>query len=458
MAIVAPFRGVRFNPEKIRNMEEVVTPPYDVISEEEGDKFLEKNAYSMIQLDLRNTSQDTGGNADRYVRARTLFEAWQVEGVLIRDEQPAMYLYTISFTHPSGRKMTRRGLICLVGLAEFSEGIVKPHEKTFDAVIDDRLQLMSECQAQFSNVFSLFQDKDNAVIAALEKAREPEPFCSLRDHFGNTHTLWRVTDFQALAMVARYFADKPVYIADGHHRYATALGYRRQMLLKNPSLPPDSPYNYIMMYLCATGDEGLSVLPTHRLLRYPGRFSADQVVAMLRQGLTVEEIRGATREILLAEALARMNEWTMTSPVPVFGLYHPGEDRCFLLTLQDECEQYPVLAAKPRVLRDLDVVILSELLLHDLLGIDHQRLVTERLISYFSDPDEAIDVAVKKSIHDNGVTPLLFLLNPTRVSQVTDVADSGQIMPHKSTYFFPKILTGLLINKLVAGEKILRSE
>jgi uncharacterized protein (DUF1015 family) len=435
-------------------MEEVVTPPYDVISEEDAARFLEKNAYNMIQLDLRNTSQDGGGNAERYVRARTLFEAWQAEGVLVRDEQPAIYLYSITYTHPSGRRMTRKGLICLVGLAEFSEGIVKPHEKTFEAVIADRLQLMRECQAQFSKVFSLFQDQDNVVIATLEQAREDQPFCSLRDHNGNIHTLWRVIDPAALAGVARYFADRPLYIADGHHRYTTALGCRRQELLNNPDLPPDSPFNYIMMYLCATGDEGLAVLPTHRLLRYPGRISAEQCVARLRQGLAAEEIRGATREVLLAEVLARMNEWTMSSPVPVFGLYHPGEDRCFLLTLRDECGQYPVLAAKPRVLRGLDVVILSELLLQDLLGLPHQRITTEKLLNYFSDPDEAIDVAVKRSVEDDGTTPLLFLLNPTRVSQVTEVADSGQIMPHKSTYFFPKILTGLLINKLDPGEKI----
>ena len=456
MAIVAPFRGVRFNPEKIRNMEEVVTPPYDVISEEEGAKFLEKNAYNMIQLDLRNTSQDGGGNAERYVQARNLFEAWQEEGVLIRDDAPAMYLYAITYTHPSGRRMTRRGLVCLVGLAEFSEGIVKPHEKTFGAVIEDRLQLMCECQAQFSKVFSIYNDPENEVIATLEQAREPEPLCSLKDHFGTSHTLWRVTEPGALAAVSRFFADRPVYIADGHHRYTTALGCRKQELLKNPDLPPDSPYNFIMMYLCATEDQGLSVLPTHRLLRYPGKLTADQAVAMLRQGLTVEEIRGATREALMAEVLARMNEWAMTSRVPVFGLYHAGEDRCFLLTLRDECGKYPVLAAKPQVLQGLDVVILAELLIGELLGLSRQRITSEKLIRYFSDPDEAIDIAVKCSVDEDGATPLLFLLNPTRVRQVTDVADSGQIMPHKSTYFFPKILTGLLINKLAAEERITR--
>lgn len=457
MATIAPFRGLRFNPEKIANMDEVVTPPYDVISEEEGARYLERNAYSMIQLDLRNNSQGSGDGTDRYSKARTLFQAWQEEGVLIRDEQPAIYLYAITYTHPSGRKLTRRGLISLVGLAEFGEGIVKPHEKTFEAVIADRLQLMCECQAQFSKVFSLYKDPGGEVIATLERAREKNPLCVIRDHFGNSHTLWRVIDPDALAATARFFADRPVYIADGHHRYTTALGCRRQELLKNPDLQQDSPYNYIMMYLCPIEDEGLSVLPTHRLLQFPGKLSADQCVNLLRQGLTVEEIHGATREALMAEVLARMNEWAMTSEVPVFGLYHAGEDRCFLLTLQDDCEQYPCLAARPAVLRNLDVVILSDLIFQELLGLPHQRITTEKMINYFSDPDEAIDIAVKKSIASDGGTPLLFLVNPTRVQQVTDVADSGQIMPHKSTYFFPKILTGLLINKLDHRERIART-
>jgi len=174
----------------------------------------------------------------------------------------------------------------------------------------------------------------------------------------------------------------------------------------------------------------------------------------MAEALHVEEIGGASREGLIAEALARMNEWRMTSADPVFGLYHAGEDRCFLLTLKKPREKYPVLARIREVLRNLDVVVLSELLIHELLGIDHQRILDEKLMSYFSDPDEAIDVAVKKSVDDDRSTPLLLLLNPTRVHQVTDVADSGEFMPHKSTYFFPKILTGLMINRLVADERI----
>ncbi len=454
MAKIAPFSGLRFNPERIKRLEDVVTPPYDVISEEEGARLLEKNDYSMIQLDLRNTSQDADGDSSRYAAARSLFDTWQKEGVLIRDEKPAIYLYYIDYTHPSGRRMTRKGLISLVGLADFSEGIVKPHEKTFAAVIGERLQLMNECRAQFSKVFSIYKDSDQFVINVLDKAREPEPVSSIRDHLGNVHTLWRVTDREAIDEVIRFFSDKPVYIADGHHRYTTALGCRDNERRKNPDLSADSPYNYIMMYLCAAEDEGLSVLPTHRLLDYPGNLTADECVAKVQGGFKADEVTGASREGLVAEVLARMNEWQMGSSRPVFGLYHAGEDRCFLLTLRGRREDFGVLAEKDAVLRDLDVVVLSDLLISEQLGLDQKQIVGEKLMSYFSDPDEAIDIAVKKSVLDNDRTPLLFLLNPTRVHQVTDVADSGKIMPHKSTYFFPKILTGLMLNKLVADEKI----
>jgi uncharacterized protein (DUF1015 family) len=168
----------------------------------------------------------------------------------------------------------------------------------------------------------------------------------------------------------------------------------------------------------------------------------------------VEEISGGSREVLVAEVLSRMNESVMASADTVFGLYHPGEDRSFLLSLKNKVDTYASLAAKSEVLREIDVVLLSDLLFGDLLGLNHTQIIREKLVSYFSDPDEAIDVAVKNSIADERRSPLLFLLNPTRIQQVTDVADSGEIMPHKSTYFYPKIVTGLMINKLDESEKI----
>ena len=459
MAVVAPFRGVRYNPKKIEHLEDVVTPPYDIISADVGAKLQEKNPYSMINLDLRNTSQDDTIDDGRYHRARSRFDAWQEDAVLIRDEQPSIYLYYIDYIHPTGKRMTRKGLVALVGLAEFSDGIVKPHEKTFAGVITDRLELMEECQAQFSKIFSLYSDSEQVVIVELEKKRESEPLCRVKDNNGNMHTLWRITDHEALTRVHRFFADKSIYIADGHHRYTTALDCRRRALALNPDLPLNSPYNYIMMYLCASEDDGLSVLPTHRLLQFPGSMSAAQLIDRMAPGLEISEVKTGVRETLIAEVINRMDEAEMAAKMPAFGVYHAGEDRAFLLRVRDErVEQSGSLAEKPKVLRNLDVVVLSELLIHDYLNLSHEQCVKEKLVSYFSDSSQALDVAVKRSVLEDGYTPLLFLLNPTRVDQVTSVADSGEIMPHKSTYFYPKIMTGLLLNKLVGDEKIMLPE
>ncbi len=455
MAVVAPFRGVRYNPDKIENIEEVLTPPYDVINEEEGARFLKQNPYNMIQLDLRNTGQRAERDHDRYGEAQARFADWQDEKVLIRDEQPALYLYFIEYKHPSGETLVRKGLVGLVGLAEFSEGIVKPHEQTFAGVIEDRLELMDACGAQFSQVFSLYSDPQQEIMARLEAAREPEPVIEARDRDGNQHTLWRVADPEALREVARLFQDKSLYIADGHHRYTTALACRKRALERDPDLPQDSPYNYIMMYLCACEDPGLSVLPTHRLLNLPGKVSADQAVAVVDPFFEVDELpdAGGSRESLVRSLLERMDECAGQGDAVCLGMYHPGEDRAFLLTVRPEALQSKVIQAHNSVLRNLDVVILSDLLLHGAFALDHEQCVRDGLVSYFSDVDAALDAAVKNAVADAGSTPLLFFLNPTKVSQVTDVADQGEIMPHKSTFFYPKILTGLLLNKLTCEDE-----
>jgi uncharacterized protein (DUF1015 family) len=184
--------------------------------------------------------------------------------------------------------------------------------------------------------------------------------------------------------------------------------------------------------------------------------SAAQMLDKMRAGLLISEVRAGSRETLIAEVINRMDEAEMDTGMPAFGVYHAGEDRAFLLRIRDaSVERTGSLAQKPKVLRNLDVVVLSELLIHDYLELSHEQCVREKLVSYFSDSSQALDVAVKQSVLEDGHTPLLFLLNPTRVDQVTSVADSGEIMPHKSTYFYPKIMTGLLINKLVSDEKII---
>lgn len=452
MAFVVPFRGLRFNTDKITRMEDVVTPPYDVIDERFQADLLEKNPYNMIQLDLSKNFTAESLTEERYEQAKTLFEQWQKDGVLIRDDSPTIYLYYIDYTHPSGRRLTRKGLVALVGLAEFSEGIVKPHEKTFREVTTDRLRLIDTCQAQFSKIFSLYPDDEDAIISTLEAARSESPLCSALDQDGCKHTLWAVTDRAALKQVQEMFQNKPVYIADGHHRYTTALQLRELMHERQGKVAVDSPYNHTMMYLCGMEDPGLSVLPTHRLVRIPGKISAERLVDKLKQGFQVEEIISGSRESLVVEVLSRMDENNLQDTM--FGFYHPREDRCFLLILDKGAINGSIVAKQPQALQQLDVVVLSDLVLEQYLGLDHDRCEREKLVNYYSDPDVAVDEAVKVSGNNEEITPVLFLMNHTPVHQVKEVADQDLVMPHKSTYFYPKILTGLIINKIVSEEKI----
>lgn len=450
MALIAPFRGLRYNPEKIERLEEVVTPPYDVIDERAQAAFLARNPFNMIQLDLSKNVTAAGMTDERYSRSRQLLDEWQRQGVLTRDNRPAIYLYYIDYQHPSGRRLTRKGLVCLTGLAEFSEGIVKPHEQVFRGVVTDRLRLLDACRTQFSQVFSLYPDATGEVMALLEGAREPEPLGQCEDKDGCRHSLWRVTDPAVLGRARQLFHDKCLYIADGHHRYNTALQMRELMAQRQGGVAADSPFNFIMMYLCAMEDPGLSVLPTHRLVRLPAT-RADELVARLAPSFAVEEIRGGTREVLMAEVLARMDE--LRASTSSFGLYHPGEDRCFLLVIRAGQMETAGLAEMAAELRQLDVVVLSELVLERCLGLDHHRCEEEHLIDYFSDPDEALDKAVKESL-ERERDSVVFLMNNTLVSQVRQVSDAGLIMPHKSTYFYPKIMTGLVMNRMVEEERV----
>ena len=461
MAVVAPFRALRFNPLKLERLEDVVTPPYDIIDEKKQASFQARNPYNMIYLDISKSPGKGDDSEARYNSARNYFTRWQEDDVLIRDNEPAIYLYNIDYTLPSGIRLTRKGLVALVELSEFSEGIVKPHEETFSTVTADRLRLMDACQAQFSQVFSLYAENGSNIIASLEKGSSDKPLYEVKDADGGKHTIWPVTNEKILAGVQELFRNKKVYIADGHHRYSTALQYRNRLREELGGLPDGSPYNFIMMYLCPMEDPGLTVLPTHRLVTLPddvipGLPAMAELAGMMADAFDLEEIKGGSREILVSEVLARMDEKVAEGKKDqtIFGLYHAGEDRCFLLTLKDEALHGRSLAERPPALRDLDVVVLSDLVVEDILGLDYERCENSNLVRYFADPDEALDVAVKECIENENSMPLLFLMNNTKVQQVKRVADEDLIMPHKSTYFYPKILTGLLLNKLHPDERI----
>ncbi len=453
MAFIAPFKGVFFNVDKVGSLDDVVTPPYDVINEKAVNSYSQKNPYSMIRLDITKNPGGTVGDAARYQDVADLFRKWLDEKVLLRDKIPALYLYTVRYKHPSGQILIRKGVVSLVGLAEFDEGIVKPHEETFDSVIADRLRLLDTSKAQFSQIFSLYSDEENTVLNLLDTVKEPDPMGSITDGDGCVHSLYRISDGEVIRKVQEFFLDKSLYIADGHHRYTTALAYQKLQRNRQTDFLENDPANHIMMYLCPMEDPGLSVLPTHRLLQWPGMISMEDLRLRLDPWFELEEMQEGTREVLLAEVLSRMDEIEGAgSSATTFGVYHPGEDRCYLLTMKPAAKE--LIKDKPEQLRELDVAILSDVIIHEAMELDYERCESENLIHYYSDPDEAMDVAVKDWNNHDGITSLLFVMNPTRVQQVKQVADKNLIMPHKSTYFYPKIMTGLLFNQLVDGEQV----
>jgi uncharacterized protein (DUF1015 family) len=277
MAFIAPFKGVSFNVDKVGSLDDVVTPPYDVINEKAVEAYTLKNPYSMIRLDLIKNPGGVEGDNTRYQDVADFFQKWLAEDVLVRDKKDALYLYTVQYKHPTGQMLIRRGFVSLVGLAEFAEGVVKPHEETFESVIADRLRLLETTKAQFSQIISLYSDDENKVLNLLDEAREQENIGSITDGDGCIHTLYRVSNDDVIAQVQKIFMDKSLYIADGHHRYTTALAYRRMQKVRNPNFSEKDPANHVMMYLCPMEDTGLSVLPTHRLLHWPGLMNVEDL-------------------------------------------------------------------------------------------------------------------------------------------------------------------------------------
>jgi len=442
VAIIAPFKGLRFDPEKVGRMEDVVSPPYDVIDARVEEELVKKNPYNMVRLDLTKTADDDD-SPQRYITVRDRLAKWQADSAMVRDERPCIYVYDIDYHHPSGKTLKRRGLVSLVRLAEFSEGIVKPHEQTFREVVGDRLRLLDTCRTQFSQVFSLFSDPEGKVMATLDQGREETPLYRVKDRDGCVHSLYRVSDSDAITSVCRMLEPSALYIADGHHRYTTALMFREMMAERDGGVAEDAPHNHMMMYLCPMEDEGLSVLPTHRLLRLPP-ISVASLIEKVARSAEVVEVSGGSRESLVAEVLAMMDD--IPGDDHRFGMYHPGEDRCFMLRVSPE-RVAEMLGDTAAPLRALDVVVFSDLILGAGLDLDREACENNDLISYHSDPDAGLDQAVKEAV-EGKADPVLFLLRSTPVDQVCRVADAGLVMPHKSTYFYPKILTGLVMNVL----------
>lgn len=436
MADIAPFRGVLYNPEAVGDLEKVVTPPYDVISPDEQEEFYRRHPLNVVRLILnRNTPEDTEEN-NPHTRAAATLRKWLAEGVLVRDEEPGLYYYEIDYELPDGDLKTREGFVCLLRLEDFKTGRVRPHEKTFERTRSERLRLIRRTRANLSQVFCLYADPENEVADTMKAARDREAVMDFEDYNRVYHRMWRVTDEEAIARVAGLMAPREIFIADGHHRYETSLAFRDEMRERHPEAGADAPFNFIMVYLSNMDHPGVTILPTHRMLKQVDGYDPGEFLARAGECFDIREIpsgRAGARDELLARLKGHKKRGG------AFGHFAHGHDAYWLLTLKDRSALAGVRPDLSPTLRDMDVVVLDELILKHLVGVDAGILGGEDKIRFTHDAVEALAGVA------GGDYRMVFLINPTRIDQVKRVAEASLVMPHKATYFYPKVIVGSVL-------------
>lgn len=441
MAEIIPFKGILYNTQKIRNLAEVVAPPFDVISAKEQIQFHQRHPQNIIRLTLGTINENDTSTNNRYTRAAECLDKWFSDGILALDDEPAFYVTSVEFFF-EGNWVSRYGLIALIRLEPFEKGIILPHEKTFSRVKSERLELMKACHANFSPIFSLFSDEKNQILDELKRAVSAQSAdIVFTDENEQKHKLWRITDHAVHQRISEDFKDKNIFIADGHHRYETALNYRNWLSAGSSGFNGNHPANYVMMYLCSMKDPGLVILPAHRLL--------SEVPAELRNSL-IQKAMDYFDIITLPYDNHRHSEnfkkftsiLKSNTSKNCIGVCMKDRPELHLFILKPGMMENMFGGELPAVIRNIDVTVLTRLIFMELLGFDQARLDNEKLIAYTSIAKEAID-AVFEGRYD-----IAFLLNPTKIQQVRDIAEAGLIMPRKATYFYPKVITGQVMNLL----------
>lgn len=440
MCDVRPFCGLSYNPQLVPDLSAVITPPYDVISPEERLSYYRKSPYNIIRLEFGEAQQGDTADNNKYTRATAILDAWLKEKALVRENRPAFYIVEHRFAYQDTIK-NRLGLLARVRLEELNnQGQIRPHEKTTKEPAVDRLNLLRACRANISPIMGLLRSKKGEMVKLLRGLIKREPDLAATDSYGVTYNLRVITDETATNKITRFFADKVIYIADGHHRYETALRYRDEQRAANPSYSADEPFNFVMMSLMDSHDPGLVMLPTHRLVRGLEPHSIAQLEEALSSYFTADSLLPPlpTRSETIQSWLRTMESEGKHGTV--IGLYGTHEKKLCLLRLKRDAELQKMMPSEELSLwRKLDVSLLQRIVLQGALGLDSLEKEVKHL-EYTRDAIEAVAQV------DAGACQLAFFLNPTRVSSVLDAADTGRRLPQKSTYFYPKTPAGLVIN------------
>jgi uncharacterized protein (DUF1015 family) len=422
MARVEPLRALHYDPAVAGALQDLAAPPYDVIDPAQRAELQGRSPHNVVAIDL---PEDPAGG-DRYAHAAALLQAWRAEGAVVQDDEPALWAIVQDYTGPDGRALTRNGFFARVRVEEYGPGTIRPHERTHPGPKEDRLRLTRATQANLSPIFSLYSDPQLSAWRALEPATAGAPFGEVAEADGTRNRLWRISDPDAIAAVQDALADVELLIADGHHRYETARVYADE-------IGGEGAHRYVLMCLVALQDEGLTVFPTHRL---------------------VTNLKGDDAKI---EALtATLKACFEIEPIEPDDLVPPGDGdgtiqmgymdshfkRAFRLTLKDQSIADEALADMPEAYRRLDTAVLEALVLTGPLGLSEDDISHLNGLGYARSFEEA------RELVDSGAFDAGFYLRGIPVAQIQEIAAAGVNMPPKSTYFFPKVPTGLLFNSL----------
>ncbi len=422
MADVQPLRALHYDATVAGPLADVVAPPYDVIDASQRAELLGRSPFNVVAIDLPE------GEPDRYEAARERFEDWQRSGALVRDERPALWAHTQEYTGPDGRRRTRRGFFCRVRIEGYGPGRVRPHERTHPGPKEDRLRLTRATRANISPIFSLFSDPQDAAWSALEPFTSEPAWGEVSDGDGTVHRVWRVSDAGAIAAAQAATREAELLIADGHHRYETMQAYAEE--IDAAGTATNDEHRYILMCLVALEDPGLTVFPTHRLVNGLDEARRDALAGELERDFEITEV-----------PLEQLAPAPGDGPLQL-GYFSAAEQRPLRLTLKDQAIADAALSDRSEAYRHLDTGVLETLLLKGALGYSDEDISHFNGLFYARDADEALRF-VRSGEYDAA-----FLMRPTPVAQVREVAAAGENMPPKSTYFYPKLLTGLLFNPL----------
>lgn len=425
MAEVAAFKGIRYNKAVVGELDKVTSPPYDIISPEDKKHYYNVHPNNFVRLILGEDIEGDSEQENRFTRARRYLDQWLEEGVFVRDEQPSIYVYEQQFER-DGRSKTVRGLTVAAKLHPYSDRVILPHENTLAKPKSHLSPLIRATQANLDSVYGLYADEEGTLDKVMDRAAKQTPVADVRDRDGVRHILWIVNDPSEIATVVDYLKDKPIAIADGHHRYETALAYRDEMREKCGCQAGccEMPSDYALMTIANVFQKDMTVYPTHRVV---GNVPDDLLANLDASLAEMFDVRKSSKESLLDD-MARLG---------AIGIYRKGDTR----TLKLKQDPGAVLEGS-EASRNLELNVLHKLVLERSLDIDQDKLRNQTHIIYTRDAEEAMGLV------DSGERQIAFLLNNIEVKAVLDIAEAGEKMPQKATYFYPKLLSGLVLRKM----------